>query len=104
MKRAHETAQALGVEVEGAHRGGPLCLCSACLRERERVRSEMAAPYAPTPFTGRDCPSCHWNERAPAQSTCRVCHEPMTLEGLQAENDAARARIDRELDAPRRRR
>jgi hypothetical protein len=102
-QRALETERALGLPEHG-----PLCLCPACLLERERAgafepwREREAKRGVAGVFTGRECPACKWNERAPEKQRCEVCRAPMTLEGLQAENDAARARIDRELDAPRR--
>jgi len=63
-------------------------------RERTATAAPYAAPYAPTPFTGRDCPACHWNERAPVESLCRVCRAPMltpspeTLARIEEERDS----------------
>jgi len=63
-------------------------------RERTAAAAPYAAPYAPTPFTGRDCPSCKWHERAPTVSQCRVCQAPMV-----ATSPEARALIEEERDS-----
>jgi len=55
---------------------------------------ELDARAAGAVFTGRQCPACHWHERAPVESLCRVCRAPMltpspeTLARIEEERDS----------------